>query len=64
MEPEPGSGFHPDSATVRFHDFLARGETDSAARNIAAVQPPERLENIALITRLDADSVIAHGEHP
>src|SRR5690349_14773405 len=53
----------PDPAAVAMDDFLAGGETEAGAFEFAAVvQPLERLEDLLVKFRLDADAVVANAD--
>src|SRR5271170_218256 len=57
-------GFNPDAAPVQFNDTLAGGKADSRAADFRTMESLKRDENLVVMFRIDAYTVILNGENP
>src|SRR5208283_2752217 len=56
--------FYPDSSPLALDYLLTKGKPDARAGDFISVQAPEHAEHSAGVLRIDADSVVPHGEQP
>lgn len=62
--PFPRSGLYPDSPAVPVDDALGDGQADAGSFRIATVQASKDAEDLLLMARFDADTVVGDPEKP
>src|SRR5436190_166981 len=55
-------GFDPDASRVPLYNPLADCKSQSGSRDVLAMKPFERLEDLALVLPFNADAIIGDGE--
>ena len=56
--------FNPDAPSVASYDCAAQSQSQTGARNLAAMQPLQWLKNTILMVRRNSLAVILHGKLP
>src|ERR1017187_8147959 len=60
----PRRRLHPDSTALAVNYFPTEGKTDASAWNFGSMQAFKHAEDAFTVSRIDTDSVIAHGKQP